>query len=585
MKTVFFALSASSLLLLPQVGVARPLGLSPTSIVDEALSPSARFKVPLRWVTVRNNSIPANTVFGGQEANTQPLYLCRGEYEKGVHVGKTRPEFGGCYIGWGGKSVLLANYQVLVDQGSVTWVTGTGGSIPSTAFAGGQENNENLYICMAKYQGGYHSGKIRQAFRGCSIAWGSQEIIVPVYDVLTIPPSRASDPVGGQVSRVELGLSGNFAFGSVSVGQTKTSTLTIQNTGNSTLNISSIDYPVGFSGAWSGSVNAGATQSVNVTFKPTQAQSYGGSLVVNSNKTAGTSQLTLSGTGVTVANNAPITGSQNINTSDGQPHTYYYRVPATAAPATGRPVLIYLHGQGGTGANFAAKFHPFTDPDGAVVIAPNGVNQTWTHAASDIAGLPLDAQFIEKIVNILKTGQFQGQPVNPSKIYLTGDSRGGFMPYYLLQRAGTRNAFAAVGVNAGLMYCQNNDNQCNDQQSNQTLHSASTPIIHVHGTNDAVVQPVPLAAPLVAPNDPTYWNDAWRVFNPMKFFAEQNGCFNPSPVTAGTLFTPANSTQIKGYDLSSKGAVCHKYQLYLVTNGGHVPASMEKTIWNFLRSY
>jgi len=135
------------------------------------------------------------------------------------------------------------------------------------------------------------------------------------------------------------------------------------------------------------------------------------------------------------------------------------------------------------------------------------------------------------------------------------------------------------------MYCQNNDNQCNDQQSNQTLHSASTPIIHVHGTNDAVVQPVPLAAPLVAPNDPTYWNDAWRVFNPMKFFAEQNGCFNPSPVTAGTLFTPANSTQIKGYDLSSKGAVCHKYQLYLVTNGGHVPASMEKTIWNFLRSY
>jgi len=445
MKTVFFALSASSLLLLPQVGVARPLGLSPTSIVDEALSPSARFKVPLRWVTVRNNSIPANTVFGGQEANTQPLYLCRGEYEKGVHVGKTRPEFGGCYIGWGGKSVLLANYQVLVDQGSATWVTGTGGSIPSTAFAGGQENNENLYICMAKYQGGYHSGKIRQAFRGCSIAWGSQEIIVPVYDVLTIPPSRASDPVGGQVSRVELGLSGNFAFGSVSVGQTKTSTLTIQNTGNSTLNISSIDYPVGFSGAWSGSVNAGATQSVNVTFKPTQAQSYGGSLVVNSNKTAGTSQLTLSGTGVTVANNAPITGSQNINTSDGQPHTYYYRVPATAAPATGRPVLIYLHGQGGTGANFAAKFHPFTDPDGAVVIAPNGVNQTWTHAASDIAGLPLDAQFIEKIVNILKTGQFQGQPVNPSKIYLTGDSRGGVHAVLFVAACGDAQRFCGGG--------------------------------------------------------------------------------------------------------------------------------------------
>lgn len=337
------ALSISSMLLLPQISHALPRGVSP---IVEGVVPNVRpLNIPLRWVNVRNNSIPANTVFGGQEANTQPLYLCRGEHEKGVHVGKTRPEFAGCYIGWGGKSVLLANYQVLVDQGSATWVEGRGGSIPSTAFAGGQENNENLYICMAKYQGGYHSGKIRQALRGCSIAWGSQEIIVPVYDVLTTPPTRGVDPTGGQTSVVGLAVSGNFAFGNIAVGQSKTSTLTIQNSGNSPLNVSSIDYPVGFSGAWSGSVAAGATQLVNVTFQPTQAQNYSGNLTVNSNKTSGNNTLAVSGVGVAASGGSPSPTSKTL-TAGRAIAGWNANIPAGQK----RPVVVFMPGWGGSGA-------------------------------------------------------------------------------------------------------------------------------------------------------------------------------------------------------------------------------------------
>lgn len=412
MKTVFFALSASSLLLLPQVGVARPLGLSPTSIVDEALSPSARFKVPLRWVTVRNNSIPANTVFGGQEANTQPLYLCRGEYEKGVHVGKTRPEFGGCYIGWGGKSVLLANYQVLVDQGPATWVAGTGGSIPSTAFAGGQENNENLYICMAKYQGGYHSGKIRQAFRGCSIAWGSQEIIVPVYDVLTIPPTRASDPVGGQVSRVELGLSGSLAFGNVTVGQSKASNLTIQNNGNSALNVSSIQYPTGFSGAWSGSVAAGATQVVNVTFQPTQAQNYSGNLTVNSNKTSGNNTLAVSGVGVAASGGSPLPTSKTLTA--GRAIAGW---DSKIAAGQKRPVVVFTPGWGGLGAVNASQS----------ALNKKMVNEGYvTLAIGFDSSAQWNSNLPEKVVEGLgKLCADSSIPANCAAILLNGTSYGG----------------------------------------------------------------------------------------------------------------------------------------------------------------
>ena len=54
-----------------------------------------------------------------------------------------------------------------------------------------------------------------------------------------------------------ISLSGNLAFGSVNVGSSAQRTLTISNTGNSTLTVSSIAYPSGFSGAFSGTIARG----------------------------------------------------------------------------------------------------------------------------------------------------------------------------------------------------------------------------------------------------------------------------------------------------------------------------------------
>lgn len=404
------ALSISSLLLPPQISHALPSGTSP--IVGGVVPNVRPTKLPLRWVNVSNNRIPANTVFGGQESSTQPLYVCRGEHEKGVHIGKTRPEFGGCYIGWGGKSVLLTSYQVLVDQGPATWVGGRGGSVPSTAFAGGQENNENLYICMANYQGGSHSGKIRQAFRGCGIAWGSQEIIVPVYDVLTIPPTRGVDPTGGQTAVVGLAVSGNFSFGNITVGQSKTSTLTIQNSGNSPLNVSSIDYPVGFSGAWSGSVAAGATQLVNVTFQPTQAQNYSGNLTVNSNKTSGNNTLAVSGVGVAASGGSPSPTSKTLTA--GRAIAGW---DSKIAAGQKRPVVVFTPGWGGSGAVNASQS----------TLNKKMVNEGYvTLAIGFDSSAQWNSNLPEKVVEGLgKLCADSSIPANCAAILLNGTSYGG----------------------------------------------------------------------------------------------------------------------------------------------------------------
>ena len=95
-----------------------------------------------------------------------------------------------------------------------------------------------------------------------------------------------------------ISLSGDLNFGNVQVGTTSTKTLTISNTGNSTLTVTSISYPTGFSGSWSGTISAGGSNNVPVTFSPTQAITYSGNLTVNSNATSGTNTRSVSGTGV-----------------------------------------------------------------------------------------------------------------------------------------------------------------------------------------------------------------------------------------------------------------------------------------------
>ena len=99
------------------------------------------------------------------------------------------------------------------------------------------------------------------------------------------------------VSRV-IGLSGSLAFGNVAVGAAATRTLTINNSGTGALSVTSIAYPAGFSGGWNGTVPAGGSQPVTVTFAPTLAASYGGTVTVMSNKTSGTETTSVSGKGI-----------------------------------------------------------------------------------------------------------------------------------------------------------------------------------------------------------------------------------------------------------------------------------------------
>ena len=92
-------------------------------------------------------------------------------------------------------------------------------------------------------------------------------------------------------------LSGNLAFGTSEVNSTVTTTITILNSGTSATNVTGISYPTGFSGDWNGgSIPAGSSQNVMVTFNPSADQFYGGVIHVLGMTGWSTSAI-ISGTG------------------------------------------------------------------------------------------------------------------------------------------------------------------------------------------------------------------------------------------------------------------------------------------------
>ncbi len=116
------------------------------------------------------------------------------------------------------------------------------------------------------------------------------------YPGLTAYPTQINS---GTTTRY-ISLSGNLAVGNVAVGSSVQTTLAIYNGGNSPLTVTSLSLPSGFSisGNWSPITIAPiSTQNVTLTFSPTSAAGYSGTVTVNSNDTAGTSTMSAVGHG------------------------------------------------------------------------------------------------------------------------------------------------------------------------------------------------------------------------------------------------------------------------------------------------
>ncbi|MEW4924385.1 choice-of-anchor D domain-containing protein [Algibacter sp. 2305UL17-15] len=111
-------------------------------------------------------------------------------------------------------------------------------------------------------------------------------------------------PIYGKGKKLEIRLAGDLDFGQVSVGQSKTLSLDIENPNlNDDIIVNNIVLPQGYVADWtSGTIRPSMRQPVSITFSPEQATEYSGVLEVLNNIDETNNKLTITGRGVTNQN-------------------------------------------------------------------------------------------------------------------------------------------------------------------------------------------------------------------------------------------------------------------------------------------
>ncbi len=267
----------------------------------------------------------------------------------------------------------------------------------------------------------------------------------------------------------------------------------------------------------------------------------------------------------TLANNSP---NRKI-ISEGQTRDYTVRVPSAYDANTESPLVIVLHGFGSKPEYIEgnSKFTALGERENFITVYPAGVlnnegRRFWTsngRISTPEADYD-DIVFFQDLINSLKS-EFN---IDDNRIYITGNSNGGFMTYraaFVLS-----NTFAAAAIHAGQF-----PNNLEDNLRPQGV----IPIMHIHGLEDNVVfaQNVPAGVPFFnAQGSVDYW-------------VENNGA-NTVPVTLRDdenvnireWESPSNNADVV-YIQSKNGT----HEWFTTLNSGKIDSTQE--IWNFFKNH
>ena len=130
------------------------------------------------------------------------------------------------------------------------------------------------------------------------------------------------------------------------------------------------------------------------------------------------------------------TDSSSLSHDGLRRHYILYQPSARAEHAGKRPLLLVLHGGGGTHKNMLRltneRFNQLAERDGFFVVYPQGIDKSWNDGRRDkISGAHRkgidDVGFLRALIEKL-TDQY---PIDPRRVFVTGISNGGLMSYQL----------------------------------------------------------------------------------------------------------------------------------------------------------
>ena len=162
---------------------------------------------------------------------------------------------------------------------------------------------------------------------------------------------------------------------------------------------------------------------------------------------------------------------------DGVTRTYALHVPTGLDRNQPLPLLIELHGGGGTGDRIdrLTGFYGIADREGFVVAAPSGIGRSWNDGRSEIAAGSAeidDVGFVAELIDRIATQV----PIDRGRVYVVGMSNGAMMAGRLAcQLAGRIAATAQVAGTAAVGVAAS----CSPGHA--------VPVLEIHGTADPLV--------------------------------------------------------------------------------------------------
>ncbi len=264
-----------------------------------------------------------------------------------------------------------------------------------------------------------------------------------------------------------------------------------------------------------------------------------------------------------------------------------YTPDAARAPAAGWPLVVALHGGGGTADQMMrfSRFNEIAGREGFAVAFPQGMHRRWNDGRVFRGRSETDADDVAFIRAVVADIAAKGLPFDRRRIFAAGISNGGFMSFRLACQAA--DLFAAVAPVTATMPAD---------LAPRCVPSGPVAVLVINGTADPLV---PYAGGQVRAMF-SLRGEVWPTDRTLAFWARHNRCTGPPDVRALPDRDSTDGSRV--VDIAYARCAGAHVRLLRVEGGGHtwpggaqyLPAAWigptnrdidaTETIWRFFKA-
>ncbi len=242
----------------------------------------------------------------------------------------------------------------------------------------------------------------------------------------------------------------------------------------------------------------------------------------------------------------------------GLERTYRLHLPLSYDKDKLIPLLIVLHGGGGTGERMEkltqGGFNRLSDQEGFLVVYPDGIEKNWNDGRENVKYRAHrekidDVGFISSLIEHLAVEH----PVDKKRVYVTGISNGAMMSFRLACELAKK--IAAVAPVAGAMP-ENLPSRCSP--------SRQIPVLMISNTNDRLV---PWEGGDIRFGRKTFGR-ALSVPETVKYWVTHNQCSSSPTISMEPDRDPNDGTRVRK-ELYNQCRKSSEVVLFCIKGGGH----------------